>query len=236
MRLIGFTHGCTFKIMDVYSKENIELFTKCGCTAIEVNCHSVEEVEKLPRILQFVKYFEYVSVHFPCNLRYKDDVATHTILDKVVEYYKLINAKLAVIHPDLVDDWSVFDKYTDVNWAIENMDDRKTSFKTVLELENFFEDHPSWSFVLDVGHCNANDKTMQLAKDFIGSLGNKIKEIHMSGYEVFHEPLHRTGQKEIIESCKELNVPIIIESTFEDIDGTEGVEKELEYIVKNLGK
>jgi len=31
-----------------------------------------------------------------------------------------------------------------------------------------------------------------------------------------------------------LNVPIIIESTFEDVDSSAGVEKEFDYIIDNL--
>ena len=114
------------------------------------------------------------------------------------------------------------------------MDDRKEGYKDVNELKEFFVNHPKWNFVLDLGHCNANDKTMALAEDLIKELGHKVKEIHLSGYEVFHEPLYRTKQVEIIKYCKNLDAPIIIESTFEEVDGIFGVEKEFNYILEKF--
>lgn len=234
MRLIGFCHGATFKILDPYSETNINLFKDAGCNAIEVNCHSVNETNKLDGLEPLIREFEYKSIHLPCDLKYRDDKITNELLPKIVEYYKKIGAKLAVLHPDLIENVNVFAKYPEINWAIENMDDRKTKFKTVEDLREFFDTNKQWSFVLDVGHCNANNKTMKLADDFITELKDKIKEIHLSGYEVFHDPLHRTKQIEIIERCKKLDVPIIIESTFEETDGMAGVSKEFNYIMKNL--
>lgn len=234
MRLIGFCHGATFKILDHYLETNINLFKSVGCNAIEINCHSASEIDKLNDIEPLIRDFKYKSIHLPCDLKYRNDKITNELLPKIVGYYQKIGAKLAVLHPDLIEDVSVFTKYSKVNWAIENMDDRKAKFKTVKDLKEFFDANKQWNFVLDVGHCNANDKTMKLADDFITELKDKIKEIHLSGYEIFHDPLHRTKQVEIIERCKELDVPIIIESTFEETDGTAGVGKEFNYIIKNL--
>ena len=67
-----------------------------------------------------------------------------------------------------------------------------------------------------------------------GEFKNIIKEIHLSGYETLHDPLYKTKQVEIIKYCRELNVPIIIESIFEESDGIEGVKKEFDYILSNL--
>lgn len=234
MRLIGFCHRATHKIHNPYSKENIDLFKECGCNAIEVSCHSVEEANKLSSILPFIESFEYVSLHIPGDLKYKNDSQTNDLLKKIETFYNESGAKLAVVHPDLVEDWSVFDNYPSVNWAIENMDDRKEKYRDVKDLNEFFTEYQQWSFVLDLGHCNANDKSMVLAENLIRELRNKIKEIHLSGNEVIHDPLHRTKQVEIIKYCKELDVPIIIESTFEKSDGVDGVAKEFNYILENL--
>lgn len=231
---IGFCHGVAFKVLNPYSKENIDLFINCGCNAIEVNCHSVGDINKLESIKMFIDNFVYKSIHLPCNLKYKDDEMTNEVLAKIESYYNKIGAKLAVVHPDVIEDISIFNKYPSISWAIENMDDRKTKYKNVEDLKEFFEVNKKWNFVLDVGHCNANDKTMKLADDFITELKYKVKEIHLSGYEIFHDPLHRTKQVEIIERCKKLDVPIIIESTFEKTDGVEGVGKEFSYILENL--
>lgn len=218
--------------MDVDSKENIDLLA-CGSTALEVNCHHVRNVETMERLAPYLQNFDYVSLHTPCDTRYKNDDETRLMLKKIETYCLKYNIQLAVVHPDLVDDWSVFDEFK-LNWAAENMDNRKASFRTVESMKTFLDAHPNWGMVLDVGHCNVNDKTMGLAYEFIAELKDRIKEIHLSGYEVFHDPLHRTKQAEIIESCKKLDVPIIIESTFEETDGVEGIKKEFDYILDVL--
>ena len=93
---------------------------------------------------------------------------------------------------------------------------------------------PNWHFFLDVEHCNTNDKTMIFADYLTKELKHKIKEILLSGYENFHDPLYRTKQIEIIQRCKEINAPIIIECTCEKSDGVEAVSKEFNYILENL--
>jgi hypothetical protein len=233
-RVIGFSHGVTWKIHDPFTKENIESFINCGCNALEIHYHSHEDIEKLEIIEPYIQKFIYKSIHLPCGIVYKEDQITNNVLSKIVHDYKRIGARLAVVHPDLVEDWSVFEKYPSVHWAIENMDDRKGHYKQLGDLKDFFNQHDTWSFVLDLGHCNSNDKTMQLANYFISELGHKIKEIHLSGYIIFHEPLFRTKQIEILSHCNNLNVPIIIESTFELSDSKSSVAKELKYILDNL--
>lgn len=233
MRKIGFSHGDLFKVHDVYTKENIQILIDCGSNAVEINCHHVRETELVNRILPFIKNFKYISLHMPCDTRYGNNPETRNLLARLENIYIRSNAVLAVVHPDLVDDWNIFNDYK-INWAIENMDARKNDFKDVNSLKKFFTENPRWSLVLDVGHCNDNDKSMALAENIISELRVKIKEIHLSGYLSFHNPLHKTKQTEIIDYCKKLDVPIIIESTFEISDGTEAIKKEFDYIVENL--
>jgi hypothetical protein len=233
MRKIGFSHGVLFKVCNVYLKENIQLLKDCGSNALEVNCHHVKEADQMDKIFPFIRSFDYLSLHAPCDTRYGNNQETRALLKKLEDFYIKSDMSLAVVHPDLVDDWEVFADFK-INWAIENMDDRKEHFKNLPELKEFFNLHPNWSLVLDVGHCNANDKSMVLANELIVEFRNRIKEIHLSGYETFHDPLYRTRQTEIIDRCKDLEVPIIIESTFQISDGVEGVKKEFDYIMMNL--
>lgn len=233
MQPIGFSHGVLHKVHDINTKENIDIFKNCGSTAIEIKSHFIHEINLLDNIIPHLDDFEYISLHFPCNIRYANNPETRSVLHELKLYYDRLGARLAVIHPDTVDDWSVFDDY-DFEFAIENMDDRKQNFKDVASLENFFQDNDNWKMVLDLGHCFVNDNTMQLAIDLKEKFKDRIKEIHLSGYEFFHDPLHRTQQAEIIKHCLDLDVPIIIESTFEVSDGIEGVRKEFDYILENL--
>lgn len=234
-RIIGFSQGVLFKLYNVNKEANIKLLKDCGSNAIEANCHHVSDVAFLSLLLEHIKAhdFEYVSLHAPVNIRYGDNTETKELLHKLEGFYHQLGAELIVIHPDLVDDWSVFEDFK-MRWAIENMDNRKKNFKNLDDLEKFFSEHPDWWLVLDVGHVNSNDKTMVLAEELIKAFRDRIVEIHLSGYEKFHDPLHLTEQVEIIECCKDLFVPIIIESVFDPSDGLEGVKKELDYILKNL--
>jgi hypothetical protein len=233
MRKIGFSHGVLFKLHDVNKELNIRLLQNCGANAIEINCHSHKDLAFLPALLPYIQSFEHVSLHAPCDVRYDCNENTKILLKKLKNFYIRSGAELIVVHPDLVDDWSVFDKFK-MKWAIENMDDRKKNFKDVNDLKLFFNEYREWSLVLDLGHCNSNDKSMILAEDLIREFQDRIVEIHLSGYKKFHDPLYRTKQTEIIKYCQNLAVPIIIESVFEVDDGFEGVQEEFEYVVKNL--
>lgn len=117
-----------------------------------------------------------VGRFLPCDLKYKKDDITNNFLKEISKYYNQIGASLAVVHPDLVEDWNVFDNYPAIDWAIENMDRKKTSYKYTKDLKNFFNKYQQWGFVLDVGHCNDNDKAMKLAEDLITELKDKIKK------------------------------------------------------------
>jgi hypothetical protein len=233
MKPIGFTHGALHRLHDVYSADNLTLFKNCGCTGIEANCHTPAEIDKLEKIIEYFNGFNRVSLHMPVGLVYRNDDETYNILSRLEKIYRKIGAELAVVHPDLVEDWKVFDGFA-MNWAIENMDDRKTNFKNIADLQDFFALHDNWRLVLDVGHCKSNDPTMALADQFKKIFQNRIAEIHLSGYYVYHEPLHKTGQTEIIDACRGLDVPIIIESTFDVEDGVEALKKEFDFILNHL--
>ena len=230
MKKIGFSHGVLYRVADVYSCQVIDIYRDCSNEAIETCINKENDVTKLERIAQCVMGFSYKSIHLPTDVSYKKDDKTFQLLDKIVNYYKDIDASLVLVHPDLVDDWEVFDKYK-INWAIENMDNRKGKYKSVEELEEFFGKKPSWKLVLDLNHCYSNDKTMKLAAEIISRLKSKIIQIHLSGYAGYHEPLFQTKQDFILDYCNKLDVPVIIESTFDDVDN---VKKEYNYITENL--
>src|SRR5579863_3166120 len=123
MKKIGFSHGSLYRIADKYSKSTIDIYKNCGNDVIETNINDLSEVNKLPGIVPYIKNFTYRSIHLP-KIPYKNDEQTIKFLDQVAQYYKAINADLILVHPDVVEDWSVFDAY-DLNWATENMDKLK---------------------------------------------------------------------------------------------------------------
>ena len=87
----------------------------------------------------------------------------------------------------------------------------------------------------DVAHVFDNDPTMKLGKDLVSAFGERICEIHVSGYNYreLHDPIHLSKQNEILDAIPSLDLPIIIESVCLNEDE---VRKEFEYISAYLQK
>ncbi len=232
--LIGFSHGVCHKFIDPFSVENINNLKNSKINAIEIHLHSYKDLSKLKIINESIKDFKYKSIHLPCDLKYEDDDLNHNFLKKIQDYYISINANLIVVHPDIVLDFSIFDKYNLMIKAVENMDNKKSSFKYLEDFKMFFETYKNWNLVLDLNHSYSNDPSMDSAKAFISIFPDKIKQFHISGFEYLHEPLFKTKQLEIINCAKIIDKPIIIESEFEASDSTDAVLKEFNFILNNL--
>lgn len=232
--LIGFLHGVCHKFINPFSLENINNLKNSKINAIEIHLHSYKDLDQLEVITESIKGFKYKSIHLPCDLRYQNDDLNHDFLKKVQDYYLSINADLVVVHPDIVSDFSIFDKYNLMIKAVENMDNKKASFKYLEDFKIFFEKHKNWNLVLDLNHSYSNDPSMDSAKAFIVIFQDKIKQFHISGFEYLHEPLFKTQQLEIINCAQIIDKPIIIESEFEVSDGAEAVLKEFNFILNSL--
>ena len=115
--------------------------------------------------------------------------------------------------------------------GIENMDNRKNSFQGWIEIKKVLDEYPDFKLVLDVNHLYGNDSSLENAKDFYRELGDKISEIHLSGYLGYHEPISETKQLEILKGIQNLNVPIIVESVL----SPNNILEEKNYILENLG-
>ncbi len=232
MQQIGFSHGDLYRVLDKYSPENFKTIADSGSEIIEICWNSISELDRIMEATPFVKTYPRTSIHLPTDVRYSNDEVTRSVLEKAFELYQAIGAELVVAHPDLIDRTDVFDRYP-ISWAAENMDCRKKTFRGVEDMKSFFQAHDSWGMVLDVNHCFSNDPSMKLADEFIATFHERIQEIHLSGYAGYHEPLYQTKQEIILAAAKKLDVPIIIESTF---DAADEVKKEFEYVTDFLRK
>lgn len=170
------------------------------------------------------------SLHAPKHI-YKNDEASHNILKSIETICNRFPIKNIVIHPDNVADRSIFKQYMHLPFSIENMDERKHCGKSVEDIKKILDENPQLSLTLDLQHCFVNDPTMELAKDFHRILWHKIVQYHISWYNPkhFHYPLFKTHQDIIISHLQRSDLPIIIESTFDE----EGeLQKEIAYIKK----
>lgn len=233
-RPIGFSTGCLYRyVVDTYSAEALEIISRQGLGAIEVMCADAEHIKCLPEMIPMVKKFSVKSLHLPVDVKYGNNRETRQLLGALNEFYQAIGATLTVVHPDQVVNWDVF-KGRPMRLAVENMDCRKKNFRLANDFAEFFEDHPDWLLVLDLNHCAVNDRSLKLADDFISRFGERIAEIHLSGYtpDNFHLPLYQShGQKDILNHLPAGNCPIIIESPFQTAIGP---ARELYYITRHL--
>jgi hypothetical protein len=84
-----------------------------------------------------------------------------------------------VIHPDVIqnrDCWQPFKSLL----CIENMDKRKRTGRTAVELDHFFSAFPDATFCLDIGHVHQIDSTMSEARQLLRRFGNRLRQLHIS--------------------------------------------------------
>ncbi len=173
--------------------------------------------------------FSYVSFHAP-KITYGDNDETKEIFTEIDRIHTKRKLDLVVVHPDTVEDFSVF---KNVSWPVgfENMDNRKDTFKHGDEFKKLKDIFPNLKMILDINHIYTNDETMELLKTF-EEYNDNIVQIHLSGFSALHDPLFQTKQSFLIDAIKQYAVPVIIESTFNDISDYDNEKK---YIMRNCG-
>ncbi|MBM3257426.1 MAG: hypothetical protein FJY98_03850 [Candidatus Liptonbacteria bacterium] len=208
--------------------EAVRLVREAGYNAIELSPkHNVQVLRELAAAE--LDTFSYVSIHAPI-LPYGNNAATREVFEEFAKFHARRPIKLAVFHPDPVEDFDVF-RSVPFPVAFENMDWRKTSHRTVEDMQKVMTHDPHFKFVLDVNHIYTNDKTMALAQEFLEALHPRLAEVHLSGFTTIHDPLYHTKQDFLITLVKDLSQPIILEGVGEK----EELRPEREYVLQLLG-
>lgn len=233
--LVGFSTGFMYKEINPVSMRALNVCKGVSQEAIELNC--VKGLSDNGEVITNIssddlKGFKYVSLHAPTvKIRYKNDTSTHKLLSKLSEICRVLPIKLVVFHPDVVDCWEIFSEYQ-IPYAFENLDIRKCFGQTVDEMETVFQ-RLDCKFVLDLNHCFTIDPTMQIAEKMIKKFGDRLSEIHLSGYTSYHDLLYKTRQIEIMNPLKGINVPIILESCCNNLTD---LQKEYDFVSSYLRK
>ncbi|MDX9913333.1 MAG: hypothetical protein RBS77_02005 [Candidatus Moranbacteria bacterium] len=241
-RPIGFSTGTFFKFLNPVSKEAIAFVQELGPDTVELNWHHIADRPEKNIGRKIDWSFKFVSIHLPVDMSDDNGIfATTGILSRAYRLFiQCYSFGYAVIHPDLITNWNNFNLLLNHNFslplAIENMDDRKKSFKDLPSLLEFFRKYPAIGLVFDVNHWVVNgnsissiSKTLQI----LISSGVRLAGIHLSGAG-FHEPLFKTPHaEEIVRSLHVIphTTPIIIESIFENRDEP---AQELAFVRKHL--
>lgn len=233
---IGFGNGDFYRIqndpLERYSEKYLDIYATENANAIELNCLDEKHADYLLNNDLNLSKFDYVSIHGPSCITFSDNDQSNRILLKFQNITKKYKIKNILFHADTIKDWSVFTKYSNLPISIENMDDRKKFGQTVDEVLPNLEKY-DLNLTLDLQHCFVNDPTMKLAQEFHKKCYDRIVQYHISGFdeELLHYPLFKTKQDIIIESLEKKEIPIIIESTFDQVGEH---EKELTYIKNKL--
>ncbi|MCX6728423.1 MAG: hypothetical protein NTV39_01480 [Candidatus Saccharibacteria bacterium] len=227
--IIGFSTGCLYNTHDSLDPATIDLFRRGGCNAIEIMIHRLPDIERFIKLkASDIKGFKYTSVHAPI---YREGKKSEYIkaMKAIEKMHREVPFDAVVLHPDMFDDFS-FLKDIGLPFAVENMDSRRESCKNVEDLQKVFTifDVP---MVFDINHSFTNDPTMELSDDLVKAFKPKIKELHISGFGTFHEPLFKTKQDMIISAVPNVDLPIIIESV---LDSADEIDIELGYIKQHL--
>jgi hypothetical protein len=229
---IGFSTGDLYTKSSLEIKKGLKNLKKIGSTAVEISVWDGIDGSSLDKINKDdLDGFEYISLHAPGG-PYKKDNRTIKFLNRLNEINNELKLDQIIFHPDEIEDKSVFNNYS-LPIAIENMDWRKASGKSVQGIKKIFEGN-NFGFVLDINHVFTVDKSLNRVNIFYKEFKDKIKEIHLSGFREIHDPLYLTKQDEIIKAIPDKRLPIIIESFKSPYLDLDKAEKEFNYILERL--
>jgi hypothetical protein len=161
--------------------------------------------------------FDYVSVHAPSKL---GPAGEHAVFEQLAA---LPSQWPIIVHPEILRTpplWRTLGR----RLCLENMDDRKTRGRTVVEMRELLEEYPEASFCLDVGHARQLDPTMAVALRMLLEFGDRLVQLHVSevGPRGEHQHVAATTRWafELISPRVPWECPLIIESmvTAEAID------------------
>lgn len=172
MRPIGFSTGALAK-SDF--RRGLDLQRREGISAIELSALRDHE---LPRLLEALPTLDvpdvpYISFHAPSKLVETSEEDVVQMLERLPRRWPI------VIHPDIVKTPLLWQRLGS-RVCLENMDNRKTTGRTVDELRKLFALLPEAKFCLDVGHARQVDPTMASALMMLRELGSRLVQLHVS--------------------------------------------------------
>jgi hypothetical protein len=149
--------------------------------------------------------FARVSVHAPA--RFDAPAADLAPMLELLPYDQ-------ILHPDM---WVQVDEVAGLGGraVFENMDVAKSYGQGLADLREVFGRFPEAGFCLDVAHVWTNDRTLRLGHELLDELGDRLRQLHVSGIEP--DGTHRpTTQRDLdlyeplLERCR--NVPWVLEA------------------------
>lgn len=152
--------------------------------------------------------FSYVSLHAPSRLA---RLTERGVLDLLLELPEIG----VIVHPDVIQDADVWRELGN-RLILENMDQRKTTGRTLSEMTDLFIVFPNAGFCFDIGHARQMDPTMCLGASLLSTFRDRLVQIHMSEVTPLgsHVAMSYSAQKSFLRLAGMIptHVPIILES------------------------
>lgn len=158
--------------------------------ALELSALRDHELPGLARAIPHldVASFDYISIHAPSRLSTLSEDEVFEQLFALPDHWPII------VHPELIrtpDLW----RRLGSRLCLENMDNRKSTGRTLAEVRDLFEQMPDAEFCLDLGHARQIDPTMATAVRMAKEFGPRLRQLHVSevGSRGEHLPLSVLG-------------------------------------------
>lgn len=234
MANIGFTTGSLYR-SEIPFDEVIKLYYSLGADAIELSFATPNQLfdyQLSEQSAEDIKKFTSISIHAPWKeVRYDDNPNTNRIIEKLRLLCNKFPVRGIVLHPNIIDNFEMLDQ-SGLPFLLENMDRRKSygihpeQFRELKKKYNF-------GFVLDVEHAYEHDPSMQLAREFIDVMGDRLKHMHISGCNEseIHTSTYCAVNKEAVTEILKLglSVPKILEGVLLE-EAQDSIKKELAYV------
>lgn len=166
----------------------VQMSLQTDSTAIELSALREAELEPLLALLDQpdLSRFSWISLHAPSKLDCLSEAVVVSMLLPVADRGWSI-----IVHPDVITDAASWQKLGD-RLCLENMDKRKGTGRTAVELAECFRRLPDASFCFDIGHARQVDPTMLEARRMLRDFSNRLTQVHMSYVNSAsrHEPLN----------------------------------------------
>jgi hypothetical protein len=217
MRPIGFSTGALARSDFRAALDSLQYRR---VNAVELSALRYAELSPLLKALGTLnlRAYKHVGIHAPSCFDQTQEEEIASLLRGLVPSQWPI-----VMHPDTIHDYKIWEPFGS-QLAIENMDRRKPTGRTLEELSRIFDKLPNAKLCFDIGHARQCDTTMTEAFRILTEFRDRITWMHIS--EVNTQSQHESLSFAAISSFMEVAslipdpVPAILESrvAIEDID------------------
>jgi hypothetical protein len=229
MRLVGYSTGAI--ALGDFSRA-LTLLSGYDFQAVELSALRIAEVEPLLRALPSLRLdrYKYISFHAPSSFTEDEEERLVSLLATLPAAWPII------LHPDAICRASRWIPLAS-RLAIENMDRRKNTGRSVSELKEVFELLPQAMMCFDLGHARQVDPSMIGAYLLLKTYGERIVQLHISEVDTLnrHDVISRAAEMAFFQVRQYIpkTAAVILESRVQEKDIGSEAEK-VKYLLDGI--